>query len=177
MLGDGEVAAGFLRRAADEYATSLAVAPPRSWGRLLAMLRCRLMARDEDGGHADAVAALAAGALGASGPIGGYCAALVLLVLGRDDEALPIAERIADEGLDPPAVANALAALARGDTDGYGSARREVLRSFEERDAFLEDVPVADTVLVLDALAGTRGVAGTPLASPLLPSVDLQGSR
>jgi hypothetical protein len=44
-----------------------------------------------------------------------------------------------------------------------------VLRSFEERDAFLEDTPVADTVLVLDALARERGMAVEPLASELLP--------
>ena len=48
-------------------------------------------------------------------------------------------------------------------------ARRAVLRSFEERDAFLEDVRVADTVLVLDALARQRGVAPEPLVSPMLP--------
>jgi hypothetical protein len=44
-----------------------------------------------------------------------------------------------------------------------------VLRSFEARDAFLEDVPVADTVLVLDALALERGLDLQPLSSPLLP--------
>ena len=44
-----------------------------------------------------------------------------------------------------------------------------MLRSFEERDAFLEDVRVADTVLVLDALASERGLGVEPLTSPLLP--------
>ena len=48
-------------------------------------------------------------------------------------------------------------------------ARRAVLRSFEEREAFLEDVRVADTVLVLDALAAARGLELPPLSSPLLP--------
>ena len=41
--------------------------------------------------------------------------------------------------------------------------------SFEERDAFLEDVPVADTVLVLDALARERRLKLGPLRSALLP--------
>jgi hypothetical protein len=170
MLGDGARAASLLRRAADEYETSWRAAPPGSWGRPIAMLRCRLMAADADGARAGAEAALATGVLDADGPIGGYCAALALLVLGRDEEALPVAERIAAEGLDPVAVANALAALARADGVAFGSARGKVLRSFEEREAFLEDVPVADTVLVLDALARERGLDVARLESALLPA-------
>jgi len=43
-----------------------------------------------------------------------------------------------------------------------------VLDSFETREAYLEDVPVADTVLVLQELAARRGLAAE-LDSPLLP--------
>jgi hypothetical protein len=43
-----------------------------------------------------------------------------------------------------------------------------VLETFETRKAYLEDVPVADTVLVLQALAGRRDL-GAELESPLLP--------
>ena len=68
-----------------------------------------------------------------------------------------------------PSVADALGALARADGAAYAAGRRAVLRSFEERDAFLEDVGVADTVLVLDALAAARGLELPPLSSPLLP--------
>jgi hypothetical protein len=170
MLGDGHGAASLLRRAADEYATSWRAAPPGSWGRPIAMVRCRLMAGDDDGARADAAAAVEEGALDAAGPIGGYCAALALLVLRRDNEAVPVAQRIAAEGLQPAAVAHALAAIARSDGAAFAEARAEVLRSFEERDAFLEDVPVADTVLVLDALARPRGLATPPLPSALLPA-------
>lgn len=169
MTGDDPSAAALLRRAADEYATSWHAAPPGSWGRPIAMLRCRLMAGDRAGATADAEAALGAGALDADGPIGGYCAALALLVLDRDDQAGGVAERIGSQGLQPRAVAEALGALARGDGEAFADARRAVLRSFEERDAFLEDVRVADTVLVLDALARARGVAPEPLVSALLP--------
>jgi hypothetical protein len=169
MHGDEDAAAALLRRAADEYASSWEAAPPGSWGRPIAMLRCRLLAGDLEGARSDAEAALGAGVGDAPGPIAGYCAALALLVLRRDEEARPVAERIADEGLDPISVALALAALALDDRRGYEEARRGVLRSFEERDAFLEDVRVADTVLVLDALARGRGLDGEPLVSPLLP--------
>ena len=48
-------------------------------------------------------------------------------------------------------------------------AVKEVLESFETRHEYLEDLPVADTVLVLQALAGRRGMAAE-LSSPLLPS-------
>jgi hypothetical protein len=44
-----------------------------------------------------------------------------------------------------------------------------VLRSFETRTEFLEDVPLADTVLVLQALAEPRGLAAKLPASPRLP--------
>lgn len=169
MLGDEAGAGLLLRQAADEYETSWRAAPPGSWGRPIAMLRCRLMAGDLPGARRDAEAAVAEGALDATGPIGGYCAALALLVLVRDDDAAAISERIATEGLQPGSVADALGALARGDARGYADARRAVLASFEERDAFLEDVPVADTVLVLDALARERGIALEPLSSELLP--------
>jgi hypothetical protein len=43
-----------------------------------------------------------------------------------------------------------------------------VLESFETRKDYLEDIPAADTVLVLQALAGRRELAAE-LSSPLLP--------
>ena len=43
-----------------------------------------------------------------------------------------------------------------------------MLESFEAREVYLEDIPVADTVIVLEALAERRGMAVRP-ASGLLP--------
>ena len=169
MEGASEDGARLLGRAADEYVTSWRAAPPGSWGRPIAALRCRLMAGDSRRARDDAEAALAEGARDGSGPIAAYCAALALLVLGHDDEAAAHADRAAAAGLEPVAVAEALIALARHDDGAFGAARRGVLRSFEERDAFLEDVRVADTVLVLDALAQASGLTLEPLESPLLP--------
>jgi hypothetical protein len=68
----------------------------------------------------------------------------------------------------PADVADALAALALRDADAYEAAVRSVLRSFETRDEYLEDIPVADTVIVLQALAARRDVE-VLLSSPLLP--------
>ena len=172
MLGENAAAAEWLGRAADEYVTSWRAAPPGSWGRPIAVLRCRLMAGDAEGARVDAEATLDEGALDAPGPIAAYCAALALLVLERDAEAVPLAERASREGLDPVAVADALGALARAESGEFARARQKVLRSFEERDAFLEDIRVADTVLVLNALARVRGIVPEPLRSALLPGTD-----
>ena len=53
----------------------------------------------------------------------------------------------------PSEVADALAFIAAEDVVGYVEAVEDVLESFETRDEYLEDIPVADTVLVLQALA------------------------
>ena len=130
-----------------------------------------MLAGDWDGAAADAEWALAQGPAEAPSPIGRYAAVLALLVLGRDEEARPRASGLQDEPeeafLRP--VADALAALAAGDAASYADAAGRVLASFEERDAYLEDIPVADTVVVLEALAERRGLAAG-LSSPLLPA-------
>ena len=58
--------------------------------------------------------------------------------------------------------------IAAEDVVGYVESVESVLESFETRDEYLEDVPVADTVLVLQALAARRGMAAE-LESALLP--------
>jgi hypothetical protein len=79
---------------------------------------------------------------------------LALLVLGRDDEAGDLAVTLGEEF--PSDVADALRALAIRDADAYREAVAAVRRSFEEREPFLEDIPVSDTALALDALEVRR---------------------
>jgi hypothetical protein len=169
MQGERDEGQRLLRRAADEYCASWAAAPPGSWGRPIAALRCRLLAADDAGALADAEATLAAGAAEAEGPIAAYATTLALLALLRDGEALPVACGLQGRDDFVPSVADALASIAEADGAAYATASAAVLRSFEERDVFLEDVPVADTVLVLDALAAVRGVDIPPRSSALLP--------
>jgi hypothetical protein len=69
----------------------------------------------------------------------------------------------------PTDVGDTLAMIAAEDRVGYVEAVEAVLESFETRDEYLEDVPVADTVLVLQALAGRRGLE-VELESALLPA-------
>ena len=68
----------------------------------------------------------------------------------------------------PIDVADALAMIAAQDVAGYVFAVESVLESFETRDEYLEDIPVADTVIVLQTLAIQRDMAAE-LESPLLP--------
>jgi len=158
----------WLLRAADRYRQSWPDAPPGSWGRPIGAMKARLIAGDFDGASDDARWALASGAAQSEGPIGCYAAALAHLVLGEDAEAGSMAGRLRVRDDFPRPVADALAALARGDAQSYASAARELLTDFEARDEFLEDVPIADTVLAVQALADARGLA-VELSSPMLP--------
>jgi hypothetical protein len=94
---------------------------------------------------------------------------MALLVVGRDEEARVLADGLRTHEGFPSDVGDALATLAAQDVIAYAEAVESVLDSFEARDEYLEDLPVADTVLVLQALAGRRGMAAE-LSSPLLPS-------
>jgi hypothetical protein len=155
MAGDREEAAEWLRRSAERYRESWAAGASRdAWGRPIGAMKALLIA-GEEGGEA-ARWALDAGAPGAESPIGRYAGALALLVLDRDEEAAALAAELG-AGI-PAEVAAALRAVAARDAEGYGSAVAAIRRSFEVRDAFLEDIPVSDTALALDALAGRRGL-------------------
>ncbi len=155
MAGERAQAVEWLPRAAARYRESWdAGAATDAWGRPIGAMKALLIAR-VDATEA-ARWALDAGAAEAASPIGRYAGVLALLVLERDDEAATLAATL-ENGF-PGDVAGALAALAAGDASGYRSAVAGVRRSFEEREAFLEDLPVADTALALDALAELRGL-------------------
>ncbi|HEX7256107.1 MAG TPA: hypothetical protein VF236_09295, partial [Gaiellaceae bacterium] len=85
------------------------------------------------------------------------------------EAARPVADSLRERDDFPHDVADALATLAAEDVLGYTYAIESVLESFEQRDEYLEDIPVADTVIVLQALAARRNMAAE-LTSPLLPS-------
>jgi hypothetical protein len=159
----------WLARAAERYRESFADAPPASWGRPIGAIKARLLAGDWEAAGDEARFALDAGAAEADSPIGRYAAALACLVLGDDETARLHADAIRTREDFPEAVGDALAYIAAGtDRIGYVEAVEDVLESFETRDEYLEDVPVADTVLVLQALAEKRELAAE-LSSPLLP--------
>jgi hypothetical protein len=169
MLGRVGDAREWLLRAAERYRESWPDAPPGSWGRPIGALKARLLAGDLEGARRDAEWALAAGAPGSESPIGRYAAALARLALGDDTEAAALASPLRGRDDFPPPVADALLALAERDAAAYESAIRALLADFEQRSEFLEDVPVADTVAVLQLLAADRGIA-VELSSQMLPA-------
>jgi hypothetical protein len=167
MAGRRDDAAEWLRRSAQRYRESWDSAPPGSWGRPIAAMKALLIAGDDAGDAARW--ALEAGAPEAESPIGRYAGTLALLVLGDDMHARVLASTLRDLDDFPQDVADALVELAGIDRVDYQIALEHILASFEERTDFLEDVPVADTVLVLQRLAEPRGLAAELDPSPLLP--------
>ena len=168
LLIQGEDAREWFARAAERWRESYAEAPPGSWGRPIGAIKALVLAGDWDGAEGAARWALAEGAAEAESPIGRYAAALAGGVLGDWKSVRLHADAIRIRDDFPRDVGDALAMIAAEDVVGYVEAIESVLESFETRDEHLEDVPVADTVLVLQALAGRRGMAAE-LESGLLP--------
>jgi hypothetical protein len=170
MAGDGGEAKIWLARAAERWQASWNEATPTSWGRPIGAVKALLLAGDDAAAAEASAWALSLGCEAAESPIGRYAAALALLVLGRDADARHAANAIRERDDFPRDVADALAFIAAADVVAYTEAIESVLESFESRDRYLEDVAVADTVLVLQRLAERRGIAPELPASRLLPA-------
>ena len=169
MQGRTDEAREWFDRACERYRESWQDAPPGSWGRPIGILKARVLAGDWAGAERDASWALEQGAGKAESPIGRYAAALAHAVLGEWDGVRIAADALRVDESFPSDVADALAFIASPDPVAYVEAVESVLESFETRDAYLEDLPAADTVLVLQALAVRRGIAPAELESVLLP--------
>jgi hypothetical protein len=169
MSGNTGAAREWFAQAVERYRESWKDAPPGSWGRPIGMLKADLLSGDRDGAARDAEWTLGLGAAEAESPIGRYAACLALLVLDRDEEARVLADGLRTHEGFPADVGDALATIAAQDVLGYTAAVESVLESFESRDEYLEDIPVADTVMVLQTLAADRDMAAE-LDSPLLPA-------
>jgi tetratricopeptide (TPR) repeat protein len=158
----------WLALAADRWRESYADAPSGSWGRPIGAIKALVLADDWAAAEEAARWALEEGAAEADSPIGRYAAALACSVLGDWEHARVHADAIRIRDDFPRDVGDALAMIAAEDVVGYVEAVESVLESFETRDEYLEAVPVADTVLVLQALAERRAMAAE-LSSDLLP--------
>jgi hypothetical protein len=168
MAGDTKAAREWFAKAVERYRESYELAPAGSWGRPIGILKAQIFGGDWEGAAADARWTLRQGAAETESPIGRYAGTLALLVLGRDDEARVLADDLRVRDDFPAAVGDALAFIAAQDPLGYLEAIETVLESFEQREEYLEDLPAADTVVVLQALAARRDMSAE-LSSPLLP--------
>jgi hypothetical protein len=168
LAGDWAGGEERLGDAARRYRASWELAPPRSYGRLVGMLKAAVIA-----GDAAEAAAYARAQVGRApdSPPSHYVLAMAALVDGDDEAARAAAEGM--RGGSPAFVraAAAIEALVDGDAERYAAAVREIVADFEGRAEHLTGVPIADTALMLERLAEARGIAARP-ESPLLPPVS-----
>jgi hypothetical protein len=170
LMADDPAAAEWFRRAAARWRESWDAADGReSWGRPIGALKASVLAGGDDTAAGYARWTLELGCTTAESPIGRYAATLALLALGRWAEARHLAESLRSRDDFPHDVADALASIAAHDVIGYCEAVESVVASFEAREDFLEEAAVADTALVLAALAHRRDIDEPLPASPLLP--------
>jgi hypothetical protein len=165
LAGDAEAARATLRRAAARYRDSWELAPPRSFGRLIGMVKASVLAGDAAG----AARYVREQVPEADSPPSSYALAVAALALGDDDEAVRLADGMREGSPAFGRTADALAALGRGDREAYMAALGAIVSDFEQRDEHLTGVPIADTALLLEALAEPRGLAARP-SSGLLPA-------
>lgn len=160
MAGNRPAAHEAFLAAADLYRRSWEQAPPRSYGRLVGMLKAAVLSGEDPrpaAGYARAVLANDPDATGS--PTASYALALAALAEADDEDAGARAEAMRDGSDAFDRTATAIAALAARDGEGYAAAVQEIVRDFEQRAAHLTGVPIADTALVLERLAALRGLA------------------
>jgi hypothetical protein len=164
MLSADPGAAEVFREAAARYRESWELAPPRSFGRLIGMLKAQVLA-----GDARDAARYTLQQLGGdpdSAP-SSYAAAVAALVLGDDDAAARWAVGMRDGSPGFVRTADAFAGLASRDRARYDAALAAIVADFEGRDEHLTGVPIADTALMLERLAESRGMASRPSSALL----------
>jgi len=168
LAGDAAAAAEAMREAAALYRRSWEAAPPTSFGRLVGMLKAAVIA-----GDATLEAAYAREQLpeALESPTASYAQAIAALVEGDDRAAAAAAARMHAGSPAFARAADAIAGLAEGDATAYADAVRAIVADFEERDEHLTGVRIADTALMLERLAESRGLAVRP-TSALLPRIS-----
>ena len=170
LAGDADGAREKLAEVAGLYRRSWEAAGPRSLGRLIGMLKAAVLA---DGGEDEA--AYVRRELGdqPDSPAGFYALALAALMEADDEVARGAGSGMREGGDAFARTADAIEALADGDGDRYSAALRTIVADFEAREEHLTGVPIADTAVVLERLAATRGMAAR-VASPLVPDTLLR---
>jgi hypothetical protein len=168
LAGDVGAAKAAYVSAVEGYRESWALAPPRSYGRLVGLLKAAVLGGCA-GPAADEVRAALEGDADAPGsPVASYVLAVAALVAGDDAAVGPLAGAMEPRGGAFERTATALRALAAGDRDGYASALAAIEADFAARDEHLTGVAIADTAVMLELIAAERGLAAQ-LASPLVP--------
>ncbi len=153
MSGDTRGGRRFMRAAAAAYLASFPLAQPRSWGRLIGAVKAAVLAGD---GAPEASHARIALADIADSPASCYLGALCAVIDGDDATALRLAPGMREGGPAFDRAADAIEAIAQGNMDCLSAAIAAIEDDFAARDAHLTGVPIADTALMLRALADRR---------------------
>jgi hypothetical protein len=166
LAGEREQSESAFLEASEDYRRSWEVAPPRSYGRLVGMLKAAIL-----GGRGTEAARYVQRSLpepAEGSPTAAYAASLAALALGEDERAGAYAQAMRAGPDAFGRAASAIQGLASGDQSQYAAALAEIVADFEARRAHLTGVAMADTAAMLERLAAARGMAAD-LESPLLP--------
>jgi hypothetical protein len=168
LAGELDASRAAFLEAAQTYRASWELAGPKSFGRLVGMSKAAILGgRGID--DARYVEATLAGA-DATSPTAAYAQAIAALALADDPRAADWARLMLDASPAFVRAATAITALANADADAYRIVLGEIVDDFTARDAHLTGVPIADTALMLEVLAGPRGLR-VGLEGPLLPEL------
>ena len=166
--GDLEAARAAYADAVEKYRASWALAPPKSYGRLVGLLKAAVLGGDSEPAAEEVREALDGDEDAAGSPVASYVLAVAALILGDDDAVGPLADVMDPRGGAFERTATALRALAAGDGPAYAEAVAAIEADFAEREEHLTGVPIADTAVMLELIAAGRGL-GADLDSPLVP--------
>jgi len=170
LRGDAARSRELFGAAAQRYRASWEAAPPRSYGRLVGMLKASILAGE--GGH-DAVYVREALGDACDSPASCYALAVAALAQGDDAAALRAVKGMREGGDSFTRAADAIAALARGEGTAYAAAVQAIVDDFASRETHLTGVAIADTAVMLERCApyfvtarGARGSVAVLRSSP-----------
>ena len=167
LAGDTEEASAKYGRAVELYRASWALAPPKSYGRLVGLLKAAVLGGRADAAADEVRAQLADDPDAAGSPVASYVLAVAALIKNDDDAVAPLAEVMEPRGGAFERTAAALSALAAGDGEAYAAAAAAIADDFAAREEHLTGIPIADTAIMLELIARERGLAAE-LDSPLM---------
>jgi hypothetical protein len=166
--GDHEGARATYAEAADLYRRSWALAPPKSYGRLVGLLKASIIGAAGRSAAEEVRDELREDPDADGSPVAAYVRAIAAVAVGDDDAVPGYAATMERRGDAFERTAAALRALAAGDGDAYAAALAAIEADFAGREEHLTGVAIADTAVMLELLAAERGIAARP-DSKLVP--------
>ena len=168
LAGDHETARATYAEAAAGYRASWALAPPKSYGRLVGLLKASIIGGSAQPAAEEVRAELREDPDADGSPVAAYVRAVAAVAVHDDDAVPPLAEKMETRGEAFERTAAALRALADDDGAAHAAALAAIEAEIAARDEHLTGVAIADTAVMLELLAAERGLAARP-DSPLVP--------